>query len=148
MSVLDIYLPPLRERREDVSLLAHHFLQDYAASTGKELPGFSQEVLEALRRYAWPGNVRELRNEVERMAALTESGEVLSMQLLSDPLKRVQTIPVDMEEGQLKSAMQHFQKKLIESALGRCDGNRSQAARQLGISRSNLQQKMKRLGIT
>jgi transcriptional regulator with GAF, ATPase, and Fis domain/tetratricopeptide (TPR) repeat protein len=147
LSVLDIYLPPLRERREDIPLLAHHFLQDYAASTGKELPGFSQEVLEALRRYAWPGNVRELRNEVERMAALTESGGVLSVQLLSDPLKKVQTIPVDMEEGQLKSAMQHFQKKLIENALGRCDGNRSQAARQLGISRSNLQQKMKRLGI-
>ena len=72
LSVLTVRIPPLRERPDDIPLLATHFLQDYAGRTLKNLPGFDQEVMDALVRYQWPGNVRELRNEVERMAALVD----------------------------------------------------------------------------
>jgi len=149
LSVLTVNLPPLRERREDISLLTRHFLDDYAQRTGKKLPGFSAEVMTAMRRYRWPGNVRQLRNEVERMAALADEGMEIPFELLSDELRGIQAAPAVIQEDEaLPQALERIKKAMIEKALEACEGNRTGAAENLGISRPNLQKTMKRLGVS
>jgi len=148
LSVLTVNLPPLRERREDISLLVRHFLNDYADRTGKNLPGFSPEVMTVMRRYQWPGNVRQLRNEVERMCALVDEGATISFELLSDELMGIQTAPAVIQEDEaLPQALERIKRTMIEKALEECEGNRTRAAEKLGISRPNLQKTMKRLGV-
>ena len=149
LSVLTVNLPPLRERREDISLLTRHFLNDYARRTGKTLPGFSPEVMTVMRRYQWPGNVRQLRNEVERMAALVDEGMEISFELLSDELMGIQVAPAVIQEDEaLPQALERIKRTMIEKALEACEGNRTRAAEKLGISRPNLQKTMKRLGVS
>jgi len=98
--------------------------------------------------YDWPGNVRELRNEVERMAALVENGQRISSWLLSDRLRKNQSLPTMTEGEALMDTLERIKEKIIEDALRKCDGNRTQAAKLLRISRPSLHQMMKRLGIT
>jgi len=148
LSVLSVRLPPLRERREDIPLLAAHFLEDYTGRTGKKLPGFNQEVMAVLERYYWPGNVRQLRNEVERMVALADEGEEIAFALVAEELRGIQTLPAAIQEGEsLPRALERIKKTMIEKALSACEGNRTRAAEKLGISRPNLQKTMKRLGV-
>ena len=125
-----------------------HFLDNYARRTGKDLPGFSAEVMEVLQRYDWPGNVRQLRNEVERMAALADGGVQIGFELVSDTLRGVQVEPAAALEGEsLPQALQRIKKTIIVDVLAGCEGNRTRAAAQLGISRPNLQKTMRRLVI-
>jgi transcriptional regulator with PAS, ATPase and Fis domain len=146
LNVLSVHLPPLRQRRQDIPLLAGHFLSAYAAKTGKSLSGFSPEVLTALRRYCWPGNVRQLRNEVERMAALAEEGAQISAGLLSGQV--LEPGPRTRQDGDsLPEALRRLRESMIREALEKCGGNRTHAAALLGISRANLQRTMRRLGI-
>ena len=148
LRVLTVNLPPLGERREDISLLPRHFLDDYARRTGKTLLGFSSEVMTVIQRYQWPGNVRQLRNEVERMAALVDEGVEISFELLSDELRGIQAAPAVIQEDEaLPQALERIKKTMIEKALEACEGNRTRAAEKLGISRPNLQKTMKRLGV-
>ena len=148
LSVLTVELPPLRQRMEDIPVLAVHFLDNYARRTGKDLPGFSAEVMEVLQRYDWPGNVRQLRNEVERMAALADGGVQIGFELVSDTLRGVQVEPAAALEGEsLPQALQRIKKTIIVDVLAGCEGNRTRAAAQLGISRPNLQKTMRRLVI-
>ena len=149
LSVLTVHIPPLRERREDVPLLANHFLADYAWRTGKRLPGISREVVAVLKSYQWPGNVRQLRNEVERMAALVDEGEEISFELLSDELRGIQVSSAELQGGEsLPLALERIKRTMIEEALKACESNRTRAAERLGISRPNLQKMMKRLGVS
>ena len=148
LSVLTVQIPPLRDRREDIPLLAGYFLADYAERTGKQLPGFSPEVMAVLKRFQWPGNVRQLRNEVERMAALADDDEVIGFELLSEELRGIQPGAATVQEGEsLPEALERIKKTMIEEALQGCEGNRTRAAEVLGISRPNLQKTMKRLGV-
>ena len=148
LSVLQVELPPLRQRCEDIPALVVHFLADYVRRTNKDLPGFSPEVLAALQRYDWPGNVRQLRNEVERMAALVDDGMQIGVEMLPDALRGAQVATAKMREGEsLPTALQRIKKTLIEEALVASAGNRTRAAQRLGLSRPNLQKTMKRLGI-
>jgi len=145
LSVLVLRLPPLRERKEDIPLLAQHFLSDYSKRTGKSLPGLSQEVLKKLEQYSWPGNMRELRNEVERMAALVDEGKEITHELLSDQLRG---IPVALESGEsLTEAVQRIGRELIEQVLYRTEGSHIRAAKILQISPSDLQKISNVLGI-
>ena len=146
LNVVQIKLPSLRDRRQDIPLLLNHFLATFREENGKELESFTPEALEALTRYAWPGNIRELRNVVERMVVLAR-GDKLG----------VRDVPVEVREGTttkakgaLKGAtsMQEAEKQMIKQALVDQKGNRTRAAEQLGISRRTLHRKLHEFELT
>jgi len=136
LNIFPIHIPPLRERREDIPLLAGHFLKD----TGKRL---SPEALNLLVKYDWPGNVRELKNEMERVVVLAE-GNVIGPDVLSDRIRTGKRPPF---RRTLREILDRTEREVIERVLKECKGNRSEAARRLGLSRWSLLRKMERLGI-
>ena len=148
-------MPPLRERRADVQALAEHFLRRFAAEHGRDAARFSDRAVAALSRAAWPGNVRQLENVVERAVVLSR-GEVIDRDDLPAALSVGADAPTADEvlETQpagpplpLKQAMLEPEKRVIEQALAWCGGNRERAAAVLGINRSTLFHKLKKLGI-
>jgi transcriptional regulator with PAS, ATPase and Fis domain len=144
-------VPPLRERREDVPALVDSFLRTFARETGKAVHGITVKALRALVEYAWPGNVRELAHEVRRLVYLCPPGEAIDSAMVSPHV--VAAVP-DTGAGapppgtlDLESNVGALERRLIREALERSAGNRTQAARLLGISRNGLAIKMERLGI-
>jgi len=148
---VEIRLPPLRERREDIVPLALVFLEDISQRFNKKIAGFSPELLNLFEDYNWPGNVRQLRSEVERLVALTHEGatigpEKCSRELLSfasSPTQRVESFSALSIPDQVK----YLEIRLIEKALQNSNGNRVKAAEALGITRQGLHKKMKRYQI-
>ncbi len=147
LQVITINLPPLRERPDDIDLLAAHFLRQGASGRAKRL---SAAALAALRAHAWPGNVRELRNTMQRAIALSE-GELIEashLGLHATPVAQagagVATAPVDDIDwdGTLDAAVARLESVMLLRALEACAGNRSQAARRLGLSRQQLYRKL------
>ena len=145
LSVFPIYVPPLRERPEDIPLLAEHFLQEM----DRELADFSPGVLEMLQSYSWPGNVRELLNAIRRADALAEEGKQIQTYHFSSQITQGESLIQDIisERMGLSSSLELLQRRLIENALRECNGNRTQAAQMLNTQRPNLVRIMKRLGI-
>ncbi|RJR30760.1 MAG: sigma-54-dependent Fis family transcriptional regulator [Desulfobacteraceae bacterium] len=139
LHVINLHIPPLRERREDIRLLAGHFLIESARRFGRGQMRFSSEAMEKLMTYSWPGNVRELRNEVERAVILAPSQEIAVDDLSQEVRTHLETGPT--ESG---LSVKANEKDLIRKALADSKGNRSEAARLLGISREGLRKKMKR----
>lgn len=133
-------IPPLRERKGDIELIARHFLEKWARSCGRPPIRITKEVLERLRSYSWPGNVRELDNEIERAVALAY-GDSIILSDLSEVLQ--QTTATTGGSSLLKDS----EKQLIEQALREAKGNKTQAAERLGMSREGLRKKLKRLGL-
>lgn len=141
LNTVEIHLPPLRERREDIPLLAVHFLRQQARRYGRQVAAFDQDAMQALIAHAWPGNVRELEHTVER-AVLLARGE----QVRVDDLGLRARAPegaVRLEEMPLAEAEKH----LIQQALARYDGNVSRAAQALGLSRSALYRRLQQFGL-
>src|SRR6266851_3366075 len=148
LGVFPIDLPPLRDRPEDISLLAHHFALHYSARMRKRITAISEEFMAALARHSWPGNVRELQNLIERSIILS-TGDVLSGSLpgldqtTRDRSKCSKTFaPVTLLEGQISHILQTLQE--TNGVIGGRDG----AAARLGLPRTTLIHRMKRLGIT
>jgi DNA-binding NtrC family response regulator len=141
LNTVEIRLPPLRERREDIPLLAAHFLQRQAPRYDKRLDGFDADAMQALLDYAWPGNVRELEHSVER-AVLLAGGEVVTTTDLHLPGRAVDPTPA-LDEMELEDV----ERLLIRKALARHDGNVSRAAEALGLSRSALYRRLQRYGL-
>ena len=151
LNVVHLELPALRERGDDVELLFGTFLERSAALLGRTI-GISPEALEHLRRYRWPGNVRELENLAERLVILSRSGmitpddlpaEVRAPSLPNAPVAA--EIPSLAETGlDLEQTLEQTERRLIDEALRRSDGNKAQAARLLGINRTTLVEKLKR----
>ncbi len=141
LDVVTIRVPPLRERPEDVVPLAEQFTRRFGDRFGLEQPRLSDRVLERLRRHEWPGNVRELEHVIERLVAL--AGDPL---IDDDPFGNESTDPAAGEPG-LRARVAAFERGLVAEALARCQGNQSEAARQLGISRVTLIDKLKRHGL-
>ncbi|MFN0243637.1 MAG: sigma 54-interacting transcriptional regulator [Planctomycetota bacterium] len=143
--VLAITLPPLRERREDVPLLADSLLARAARDAGRAVPHLPQEVIAALVSYDWPGNVRELENEMRRLVVLAQ-GDVRLEQLSTAVLERKARLgapaPTGIENGDIRAAVADLERRSIELALSRARGNKSRAAAELGISRFALQRKL------
>ncbi|WP_281184295.1 sigma-54-dependent Fis family transcriptional regulator [Trichlorobacter lovleyi] len=135
-------IPPLRERKGDIDLIARQFLEKWGRSCGRPPMRIAKEALERLRGYAWPGNVRELDNEIERAVALAY-GDIITMTDLSDPLQQQTALPTSGGRSLLKDS----EKQLIEQALKEAKGNKTQAAERLGMSREGLRKKLKRLGM-
>jgi len=141
LNVIPIMLPPLRERKDDIPLLAKHFLEMYSNGNGKQIGGFSEEVMQILLDYDWPGNVRELQNVVEH-ALILAKGEVITQIDLPHNLK--ETFPRTHQDT---SSLKDTEKDLILKVLRETEGNKYQAARRLGITRSTLYGKLRRHGI-
>jgi len=152
LNVLRIHLPPLRERKEDIPLLAGYFIKKYAARYGKPVTEISEEALQALGRYAWPGNIRELENCIHS-AVITTRDEVIDTGDLPalgtrDARERVLTVESFPEQGfDLEKHLQRMEKEYIEEALRRCDFNITRAARLLGTTFRSLRYKIKKHGI-
>jgi DNA-binding NtrC family response regulator len=139
LQVLPIYIPPLRERGDDIILLAHHFLHRFSQEFGKKIHSLDADAEAILRRYPWPGNVRELRNIIERAVLLTQ-GTILS------PRDLVGLKPEAAPEEDVLS-LDEVEKRQIFRVLERTDGNKTEAARLLGISRETLRKKLQSFGI-
>jgi len=145
LNVVSIELPPLSERPEDIPLLVDYFLKFFAAETGKEVRGISSDAMDLFRRYHWPGNVRELKNAVERGVVLVRPGEEIGPDLL--PPEMSTDAPLPKPAGRLDEAAASLEKEMIRKALAEAGGNRTRAAKALGISREGLRLKMKRYGL-
>ena len=141
ISVINISLPPLRERSADIVLLAKTFLDRYANESKKKIKGFSSQVIETLERYAWPGNVRELENRIKRAVIMSE-GKKITLEDLE-----MQSVAGVKENILLKDAREHLEKELILKAIARNENNLTKAASDLGISRPTLYDLMGKLGI-
>ena len=142
LNVVEIVIPPLRERIEDIELLIDHILTRQCQEMGIERPAISDEVLEAMKAYQWPGNVRELENCVERMLLVSQGNTIRTSDLPLKPRKREARI----ENGVL--TFRQGYKDMIEGALEQCGGNISMAAKKLNIARSTFYRKMKEFGLT
>lgn len=148
LSTFNIEIPTLRERAEDIEILAKHFLNKMVSTGYKGSRYFSSEVLERLKRYNWPGNIRELENVVER-AYIVSDFEEIGLGDLPDYLamvKGMQSIELPIGDS-LNQAVEEMESKLIVQAMQKCDGNQSKAAKLLKIKRGTLIYKMKKYGI-
>jgi Nif-specific regulatory protein len=147
LNVVSIELPPLRERGDDAMLLAEHFLQQFCKRAGRRIPKFSAAARKRLESHTWPGNVRELRNLMERLAYLS-SGDRIEAEDLAFILSPGASSSSMISAGRdLNDATQEFQSKYIQQAIDAARGNVSQAAKSLGVHRSNLYRKMRQLGM-
>lgn len=157
LNVVSVNLPPLRHRREDLPELIQFFLGRYCRDTGRPLLALDPTVKTALCSYSWPGNVRQLQNTIERAVVLTR-GPVINAQVLprdilgsTQPAKRGTQSPCDFEalapEMPMTEAVRLFQSEKIRRALQQTQGNKSQAARLLGLVPSNLNRMIKKLGL-
>jgi len=148
LNVIPFQLPPLRERREDISSLARFFLEDYGKQYGRKPPTITQKALEVLENYWWPGNVRELRNITERLIIMTPQRRIDVFDLPEAILRRSILEPRGREEpGSLHDAREKFEREFILQRLAEFKGNVSRTAQALNIERSNLYRKMRQLGI-
>lgn len=149
LNVINLQLPALRERREDIPLLVEHFIQKYCAENTKPRGRFTPEALQLLLDSPWPGNVRELENAVERAVVLS-SGEEMGAQLLPDEIARPHLVGAGAphEERPLFDIVDDYERRVILDALDRSGGSQTGAAKLLKIPLSTLNQKVKRLGIT
>lgn len=140
INTIEIRVPPLRERSEDILPLAHNFLGQFAARYGKKIAGFDYAAEQALKTYLWPGNVRELRHAVERAVLLARGDSIQSADL---GLSKSSPTEVRLEELPLDEA----ERLLIHQSIERFKGNVSKAAEALGLSRSALYRRLERYGI-
>ncbi|MDT7688149.1 MAG: hypothetical protein QOE46_908 [Acidobacteriota bacterium] len=141
LNTVEIHLPPLRERPEDIHALAEHFLRFHAQRYRKELRGIEPSALEVMRAYAWPGNVRELDHVVQRAVLLARADEVKAADL------GLQPAPSGGERRLEEMSLEDVERLLIQKALRRFGGNVSQAAEALGLSRSALYRRMQKYEI-
>jgi Nif-specific regulatory protein len=147
VSVFPIVLPPLRARRDDVRLLALHFLRRFAEKEGKDVPGIDPEALRLLEEHPWPGNVRELANVVRRLVLSAEPGERIPPELVWPWLEpRSSPRPTTNGSGSLRERVRQAEVEAIDQALREHDYNRTRAAQSLGVTREWLWTKMRRLG--
>jgi len=150
LNVIVIRIPPLRERREDIPLLAGHFIRKFSAESRRAELTLEPPALKALMDYDWPGNVRELENVIERAVVLAPENhidvELLPRNLLQPPELSVE-IPEFPEDGDLKARVGRYEKALILAALEKTGWNQKKAARILSVNTTTLSEKLKRFGI-
>jgi DNA-binding NtrC family response regulator len=142
LSVVHLSLPPLRKRREDIESIAGHLLGGISADVGKKIEGLSPEALEALTAYPWPGNVRELRNVLGRAAALCDGGRIETKDLFLTQAKKTETLSTLSGK-----TLEEIEKAAIHATLRSLGGNKTEAAKALGIAYSTLYEKMKKYGM-
>jgi len=152
LNVIRIVLPPLRERKEDIPLLAGHFLARAAARTEKEFSGFDEEAMGLLLLHDWPGNVRELENAVERAVALAEGPEIRGADVAATVARKrrpedISSYRIPLSGINLEGAVEDVERKYIRAALEMTGGNLTQAAKILGTSFRSIRYRVKKLGL-
>jgi DNA-binding NtrC family response regulator len=153
LSVIRIYVPPLRDRREEIPHLSTFFLRVACERLGKPGVRLSPETLDLFDAFPWPGNVRQLRNEVQRAVAMASAGGLITPDLLSPSLTPT-ALPADVaarpryRRVTLATAIERLEREMIESTLERASGNVSETARLLGLTRRGLYLKLQRLGVS
>jgi transcriptional regulator with GAF, ATPase, and Fis domain len=147
LKVISLRLPPLRERRDDVPLLAEHFLGLYASRLDKSVIGFSASAMDLLVSFAWPGNVRQLEHEIERAVTFAAQGELITPDLFSEDVTSWGSIVATDAKRPLMDAVEQIEKQMIKDAIRRSSGNKTKAAKSLGISRRGLLNKLQRYHI-
>lgn len=170
LNVISLRCPALRERREDVFELAMHFLPYYAQRAGKRIVRIEEDALEVLASYSWPGNIRQLENAIERAVVLAEGDSIgrddLPPEIVSGaaasprPVRGAQAaqrsslrtrsaapVVIDLSRERLFEELSDFERQRLTDALAQCGGNKSQAARLLGIPRSTLFSKLRKMGL-
>ena len=149
LKVFPIRVPPLRERRDDVPLLAGHFLERYTKEVGRPIAGFAQATMELLMSYDWPGNVRELENEVQRLVIQADANAFVTPDLLSPRVRQMEGLitQAGAVKGTLKDMVEQVEKYFILERLREHGNNKTSTAKVLGITREGLHKKLKQLGI-
>ncbi len=149
LKVFPIRLPPLRERRDDIPLIAAHFLKRYCDEIGKPIGGFSQQAMELMTAYNWPGNVRELQNEVQRLVIQCDAGSFATPELLSPRIRQVEGLVgrAGVAKGTLKEMMDSVEKFFLIESLREHGNNKTNSAKTLGITREGLHKKLRQFGI-
>ncbi|MCP4037963.1 MAG: sigma-54-dependent Fis family transcriptional regulator [bacterium] len=154
LRVVEIHVPPLRERRSDIPVLAHFFLEKANERIQRRLRGFGNAAMDLLTSYVWKGNVRELENEIERVVVLAGDEEQVSVDMLSGHIRGGVALPSAapesdqaIEDWNLNHAVDNMKRRMIVTAI-RDTGSKTRAAERLGIPRQSLQKMMKRLGLT
>jgi DNA-binding NtrC family response regulator len=143
LNTVEIHLPPLRDRREDIPALAEHFLRQHSERYRRGVVSFTPQALEALREHAWPGNVRELDHVVERALLMSSSNVVTAFDLALQSMPEAR-LSSRLEEMSLEEA----ERLLITKALARFEGNANRAAEALGLSRSALYRRLQKYGLS
>ena len=147
LMVIPIYVPALRERKQDIPILSSYFIDHYNRELTRSVRGLSREARDVMMRYHWPGNVRELRNVIERAILLESTDLILAEHLPAEMLDKTQSGPGEMslsKETEMPISLQEAEKRTIIKALEWAGGNKSSAARVLGITRQTLRQKLKK----
>jgi two-component system nitrogen regulation response regulator NtrX len=154
LNVIPFHVPPLRERREDIPLLARHFVQILSAEHGRRPKALAPEALDALARLPWPGNVRELRNIIERLVIMAPGDRIEAhhipaslLEALPPEAEPLSDEPAPVGQAPLAAAREDFERRYILERYRECGGNMSRTAEALGVERSNLYRKMKAYGI-
>lgn len=150
LNVVSLKLPALRERIGDVPLLVQFFLSKIAEKTKQPLKSIAPDAMACLERYQWPGNIRQLENEMQRACVMSGKERLITRECLSPTVAGVETpLPriLASKERALKEVLEQVEREMIEQTLERCEGNKSEAARQLGIARSNLITKCRDYGL-
>ncbi len=148
LNVIPFFVPPLRERREDVPLLARHFLREFSSAYSRRTSEIREDAVEALMRYSWPGNVRELRNVIERLVIMNPNAAKLDRKHLPPLVYREGSRRNSPEYSSLHQARSAYERDYILKKLDENHGNISRTAEVLGLERSHMYRKMKTLGIS
>jgi two-component system, NtrC family, response regulator AtoC len=153
LSVIQIDIPSLRERGDDVLLLAEHYIESFGERLRKRITGISPDVAKAFRQYDWPGNVRELRNVIER-AMILEDEDVITMKYIPRPVSGGTSLDHSSPDGHGAEpfhlppggvSLDEVEMSLVRQAIDRSGGNQTKAAEMLGISRDQLRYRLKKL---
>jgi DNA-binding NtrC family response regulator len=158
LNVFPIFLPPLRDRKDDIPALAYHFLRHFCRKTGKRIKGFTDDALETLVNYDWPGNVRQLKNVIERLVILSDS-ETLDLVYLLDHFQMKRSLKPDsipdtvedlnaVKKHLMEDTFGQIQKAFVIKALKACGGNISRAAESVGMRRPNFHALMRKHSIS
>ena len=150
LNVINIRVPPLRERKEDIPVLVDYFLAKIAESSSKPKKQLMGRTVEKLYDYAWPGNVRELQNEIERLCVLTGDEQKISHELLSPKILELgekNKVQGSRLHGKLKDALEDLEREMIKEGLRRTGWNKSKLAKELGISRAGLIMKVEKYAL-
>ncbi|SUX98502.1 acetoacetate metabolism regulatory protein AtoC [Citrobacter youngae] len=151
LNVIHLTLPPLRERREDIALLANHFLQKFSSENQRDIIEIDPTAMSMLTAWAWPGNIRELSNVIERAVVMNTGAVIFAEDLPAQFRSPVSTVTevkaVQTGERNLKEEIKREEKRIILEVLDNQDGNRTRTALMLGISRRALMYKLQEYGI-
>jgi two-component system response regulator HydG len=144
LNVVALNVPPLRKRKEDIPMLAQHFLQQFVAQNSKKIKGFTPQAMEKLLKYSWPGNIRELMNAIERAVVLSRKEYLDAEELVL--MMADNSVDVKTTQNRLLEnlSLEEVEKMTILEALANSDGNKSEASRRLGITRKTLRKKLEK----